>query len=487
MGYGQGRYDEECKIEIGEYSYDEEAPSFPNDASPVPPYVAPSSVQHVVPAAKFETHSLRESESKQTAHRISSADEVMSNDGPSEPSGYGFGVPKLDSMDDSTEEDQEGPLPLDEHDIGSIEDIKAFQNDHIDYPGDNGIFPNVSRYELVVVAVIAILVASAIVATATSIAVIRNNDRASNGDGAVVPQVEAAPMSSSSRTLSPQEQFQMIRSTLSRNPVTYNYTLEIPYEMESLEKGAHEDITTAPSVRALSWLIFVDNQDSENELVSRFALAMLYYSMGGEGWTNSDGWLSNQKICSDFEGKGNWYGITCSHRLDPGILHVSELELSDNNLSDELSKSLCLLQSLQSLWMDRNKISGLIDPDLFPSMPNLQFLYVQHNHLVGPIPNTFLKNDNNLRKYKLLVCGGMNQVASVLTHSFGFRNVLYSRQQLYWIIPGRVLPCMCNVPLTPVGIRLGLSCQRLCDFELLRSRNELSLKYFRIKLPEKFR
>ena len=389
-------HSEECKHEI---THDEEAPSLPEDhRSPVLPNVAASSKRPVgvgpVAVKSKKQYRHQSSHSKRSTKTIST--KKASTD-----------VLKFESTETCTEEDQEGPLPEDENDIKSVRSPKGFEIEDVEYPEDEWFLHHIPRWELFTVAVIAIVMAAAIIATTTSIAVIRSNndDTRSNENGHDSPHVHVGPTYSPSRTLNPQEQFGMIRSTLSRNPVTYNLTLEIPYTLEALEEDDHDDITKPPSVRALSWLIFEDNQDSETELVTRYALAMLYYSMGGDDWTNSNGWLSSQKVCADSEGKGNWFGITCSHRLNPGIMHVSELELSENKLSGELSNSLCLIQSLQSLWLDRNAISGSIDPELFPSMHNLQFLYLQHNQLSGPIPNTFLKNDNNLRKYIVcLVC-----------------------------------------------------------------------------------
>jgi len=68
------------------------------------------------------------------------------------------------------------------------------------------------------------------------------------------------------------------------------------------------------------------------------ALVALYNNTYGPGWTNKTGWLSTTTPCST-----PWYGVTCSGG------HVTELNLSSNNLAGSIPTTLSSLGSLRQL------------------------------------------------------------------------------------------------------------------------------------------
>ena len=66
------------------------------------------------------------------------------------------------------------------------------------------------------------------------------------------------------------------------------------------------------------------NNSGQDQANNRFALATLYFSMGGPNWNNSTNWLSSNSYCE-------WHGINCN-RLET---EVEELDLGENNLIGE--------------------------------------------------------------------------------------------------------------------------------------------------------
>ncbi len=104
----------------------------------------------------------------------------------------------------------------------------------------------------------------------------------------------------------------------------------------------------------------------------RRILAALYKQAYGPGWTVFSGWLSDESPCT-------WYGVTCKGGV------ISQLRLSNNNLSGRIPPELSGLDGLEVLQLSDNHLSGLVPPEL-GSLVNLQHLYLSNNLLAGPIP-----------------------------------------------------------------------------------------------------
>jgi hypothetical protein len=103
------------------------------------------------------------------------------------------------------------------------------------------------------------------------------------------------------------------------------------------------DSITSCSVRnqALVWLSTgVNNAGESEELrLQRFALAELFIEMGGETWSDSTNWLSENSVCT-------WFGVSCGDQRS-----VQGLALDGNNLSGEVRAVPFLTrQSLFVVW-----------------------------------------------------------------------------------------------------------------------------------------
>lgn len=97
---------------------------------------------------------------------------------------------------------------------------------------------------------------------------------------------------------------------------------------------------STPQNEALAWLAGNVNLDdySEEQTIQRFVLATLYYSLNGDGWTNNDGWLSDDEECT-------WY-----NQADDGPFcmvggGVRELDFFQNNLSGTIPAEVGLLSN----------------------------------------------------------------------------------------------------------------------------------------------
>lgn len=188
---------------------------------------------------------------------------------------------------------------------------------------------------------------------------------------------------------SAQGQLDFLREALAENEATTSYRDILPSDAGSLkDKSSNENEAV---IRAASWLVHEDPFNEQEQLVPRFALAVLYFGTAGESWKFSTNWLSANSIC----GAEGWYGVVCG---DPGhgenhefAEKVRELDLFDNNLAGELPVSVALLVDLRVLWLNDNKLTSL-PGDALGSIPSLVMLYLQYNEFTGPIPDTLLAN-----------------------------------------------------------------------------------------------
>ena len=105
----------------------------------------------------------------------------------------------------------------------------------------------------------------------------------------------------------------------------------------------------------------------------RTALVALYEATDGANWTSNDNWLSDRPI-------GEWYGVTTDRNG-----RVTELLLSENQLSGEIPTELGNLTNLEWLGLGRNRLSGEIPGEL-GGLVNLQELSLSENQLSGEIP-----------------------------------------------------------------------------------------------------
>ncbi len=105
---------------------------------------------------------------------------------------------------------------------------------------------------------------------------------------------------------------------------------------------------------------------------SRDVLVTLYHATDGPNWNNNTNWLSDAPL-------GEWYGVT----TDAG--RVTELILSQNQLSGEVPPELGRLTDLGWLSLWGNQLQGEIPPEI-GNLDNVHTLSLWANQFRGSIP-----------------------------------------------------------------------------------------------------
>ncbi|GAX19558.1 hypothetical protein FisN_19Hh136 [Fistulifera solaris] len=121
--------------------------------------------------------------------------------------------------------------------------------------------------------------------------------------------------------------------------------------------------------------------------LSLYSLIVLYFSTEGATWTNNTGWLVTPDYCE-------WYGITCNADGD-----VTEIALDSNNLQGTPPNELGAIESLEVLSAFSNNLTGTLPAVL--NWPNLKFIDVENNQLIGPAFPTTLALLTALEVYRV--------------------------------------------------------------------------------------
>ena len=133
----------------------------------------------------------------------------------------------------------------------------------------------------------------------------------------------------------------------------------------------------------------------------RAALMALYHATDGPNWKDNDHWLTAAPI-------GLWHGVTTD-----ASGHVTELNLSSNQLTGAIPSWLGNLSNLAELWLSNNQLTGAI-PSSLGNLSNLTYLGLGGNQLTGAIPSSL----GNLSNLTYLGLGG-NQLTGAIPSSLG--------------------------------------------------------------------
>lgn len=140
--------------------------------------------------------------------------------------------------------------------------------------------------------------------------------------------------------------------------------------------------------RAFNWLANIDTWEpnvnafnAEDQWRERYAMAVFYFSTGGDQWTDKENWLSSNSICVGPSSPG-WFGIN-----DCGNNRVLDLTIVANNLAGSLPTEIGLLQRLSSLAPFENSgLAGTI-PTEIGLLTFLTGIELDITGLSGPIPS----------------------------------------------------------------------------------------------------
>lgn len=159
---------------------------------------------------------------------------------------------------------------------------------------------------------------------------------------------------------------------------------------------------SSPQGQALRWVAALDDLQrpvptqlhSDQRMVQRYVLAVLYYALNGPEWEAHWNWMSGTDECSWFETSvaptvaqvptniTTALGVTCN----PHTLGVQGLYLPSNGLRGTLPPELQFLTDLELLAVPYNQISGKLSAAPFGTLTKLNYLDLRNNLLEGTIP-----------------------------------------------------------------------------------------------------
>src|SRR5215470_909162 len=141
----------------------------------------------------------------------------------------------------------------------------------------------------------------------------------------------------------------------------------------------------------------------------RAALVALYDATGGDQWSDKSQWLvPATDECT-------WHGVTCGAPDVAGVKHVTEIDLTFNNLVGSLPDEIAQLTQLQTLRFHDDMLTGQI-PSL-AALTQLSAVDVHNNQITGSIPA--LTGLTNLAYFNV----GDNQLSGTLPSLAGLVNL----------------------------------------------------------------
>lgn len=158
----------------------------------------------------------------------------------------------------------------------------------------------------------------------------------------------------------------------SRNPNSISNVFA-PVSDRILDRVSDSEIflnPLSPQSRAKAWVLSGNGPAT----VQRYILAVIYFSLQGDGWRQRKGWLNPISECY-------WKGITCNIRKE-----VTMLWLTDNFLVGALPLELAHLSALDTLTLNDNEISGTLPSPYFTQLTDLRQISLYNNRLSGTIP-----------------------------------------------------------------------------------------------------
>jgi Leucine-rich repeat (LRR) protein len=187
------------------------------------------------------------------------------------------------------------------------------------------------------------------------------------------------------------------------------------YSLTALEDEA------TPQFRAYQWLVqdpkFENYTDAKK--TQRFAMACLYFSMGGPNWNRKDpqatnwlnydqdecDWIPGQEICNTDDGsirllnisRLSGFGGAIPPELPLLLTKLETLDFSNSILQGSLwdilpwrvygNHSDILFTSLKRLWCRNCRLEGSLPAEIATGLPNLRSLHLEGNSISGKLPS----------------------------------------------------------------------------------------------------
>ncbi len=196
------------------------------------------------------------------------------------------------------------------------------------------------------------------------------------------------------------------RSTTSAAPSEVRSELFKLLSSVSFDAGVALRNASTPQYAAYTWLSGDESLPnySDDRLIQRYALAAIYFSTDGDGWSQKTGWLGDGYECKWYMrssiGSCDLLGRIVSLNLDfndiggtippeIGLLgHLEQLDLGGGpgrQLSGSLPKEIGQLNMLKRLFLSGNRLTGTI-PTEMGSLLNVEEVRINGNFLRGIVP-----------------------------------------------------------------------------------------------------
>lgn len=178
--------------------------------------------------------------------------------------------------------------------------------------------------------------------------------------------------------------------------------------------------------KALRWILEEDGMNltsSSSNLVQRYVMMVMYYSLSGDAWTTNAGYESDEHECT-------WHGIECRFGS------VELIDLGRLNLRGSIPREIGHLSRLTTLRLGSNGVTGTI-PDEIGNCSQLRRLRVVGNRLTGTIPSSI----GNLRFLTHLYIDRnelSGTIPSELSGSFMIQEFFAYRNRLTGSIPSEL-------------------------------------------------
>jgi len=125
--------------------------------------------------------------------------------------------------------------------------------------------------------------------------------------------------------------------------------------------------------RAMVWLVentlYVSYPDDRK--IQRWALSTFYYSLYGDNWSVTDGWVTHK---GDLENECTWHGISCT---ESGT--VLSIDLKANRVYGRVPDEISLFVDLEYLSLSENQVRSI--PASLINLPKLKVLDLHKNRL----------------------------------------------------------------------------------------------------------
>jgi len=167
-----------------------------------------------------------------------------------------------------------------------------------------------------------------------------------------------------------------------------------------------------PNQKATAWLLFHDDRKDPNESVWRWAMASIYFKMGGDNWDfhnnvpSKNKWFTSAPLCEWDRLYGSSGCDKHKQQIGTPLLPV-ELDFDDSNMVGAIAIEFALLllpnsnpvtgtsattttntnTLVRSITLTDNRLTGTIPGAVFQHlMPSLGKLYLDNNQLTGTVP-----------------------------------------------------------------------------------------------------